>query len=481
MAAPLELGGIAVREARPIHPDIVRGLVGASDFMIVALTGVVVYAAYGFDLLALDLRYISAVTLGSLLAVTTLYWFGAYETQKIFSKIPRVRAVLSGWVMASALLLFMAFGIKITNEYSRLWAGTWFLSTAGALVVSRVVLSGLVTHLAAKGRTAQRTVIVGAGAVGQRLLESLAREPDPQIRVLGVIDDMGEANGPVAGHRVLGGTDDLVRMVRQNRVDQVLVALPWSNEPRLKVLLDKLSQLPVHVRLAPDLIGYAFPNRTVSLLSGLPMLHLFDRPISGWASFLKAAEDRVLAGLAVAFLSPILLLIAIAVKLDSPGPVLFRQDRRGFNNTVFRVYKFRTMYHHMADVSGARQTSRNDPRVTRVGQFLRSTSLDELPQLFNVITGDMSLVGPRPHALASCAGGKLYEDVVAEYAARYRVKPGITGWAQVNGWRGETDTVDKISKRVEYDIAYIENWSIGLDLWILLRTALLVIHDPHAY
>jgi lipopolysaccharide/colanic/teichoic acid biosynthesis glycosyltransferase len=169
------------------------------------------------------------------------------------------------------------------------------------------------------------------------------------------------------------------------------------------------------------------------------------------------------------------------IKLDSPGPVLFAQQRRGLNSRLFRVYKFRTMYHDMADADCRQQTLRDDPRVTRIGRILRATSLDELPQLFNVLNGDMSLVGPRPHAVATKAAGQLFEDVVREYAARYRVKPGITGWAQVNGWRGETDTVEKIEKRVEFDIYYIENWSIGLDLWILIRTAFLVFRDPRAY
>jgi Undecaprenyl-phosphate glucose phosphotransferase len=333
-------------------------------------------------------------------------------------------------------------------------------------------------------------VVIGTGESAQRLIGALARAPATRYRVVGVIDDRiddsavdpsGARPEPIDGAPVLGGLDRLVAAARDDRIDEVLVALPWGEEDRLAAVLDRLSPLPLHVRLVPDPIAFQFAHRPVTRLSGVPLIHLFERPISGWSWLLKAAEDRVLASLALLFLGPLMLLIALAIKLDSPGPVFFRQPRRGFNSRLFQVWKFRTMYHDRADLACATQTTRNDPRITRVGAILRKTSLDELPQLLNVLNGDMSLVGPRPHAVATKAAGRLFEEVVREYAARYRVRPGITGWAQVNGWRGETDTVEKIEKRVEYDIHYIENWSIGLDLWILIRTALLVFRDDRAY
>jgi exopolysaccharide biosynthesis polyprenyl glycosylphosphotransferase len=208
---------------------------------------------------------------------------------------------------------------------------------------------------------------------------------------------------------------------------------------------------------------------------------LFDRPISGRSYALKLVEDLAFAGIALLFMAPLMLVIAAAINLDSPGPVLFKQRRFGFNNNLIEVWKFRTMRTDCADADADVQTTKQDPRVTRVGQFLRKSSLDELPQLINVLRGEMSIVGPRPHAVATKAEGQLFENVVYGYAARHRVKPGITGWAQVNGWRGETDTIDKIRKRVEHDLYYIDHWSVWLDLYIMVKTCLVVFRDENAY
>jgi exopolysaccharide biosynthesis polyprenyl glycosylphosphotransferase len=226
----------------------------------------------------------------------------------------------------------------------------------------------------------------------------------------------------------------------------------------------------VKIRLAPDLASFVFAKRPLVMLGEMPLMTLFDRPISGIDATIKTAEDVILPLIILFFIWPLLLVIAVAIKLDSRGPILFRQLREGFNNQTFRVYKFRSMYDDRTELDGINQASRNDPRVTRVGRILRMTSLDELPQIFNVLQGDMSLVGPRPHAVSTRAGGRLFSDVVGSYAARHKVKPGITGWAQVCGWRGETDTEDKLIKRFEHDLYYIENWSLWLDLYILFRT-----------
>jgi exopolysaccharide biosynthesis polyprenyl glycosylphosphotransferase len=210
----------------------------------------------------------------------------------------------------------------------------------------------------------------------------------------------------------------------------------------------------------------------VSHIGGHTFLNVIDRPLRDWRCIAKNVEDRLVAAAALALITPLLLAIALLIKLDSAGPVLFRQKRYGFNNQLIEVWKFRTMYQDMTDASAQRLTQRNDPRITRVGAFLRRTSLDELPQFINVLRGDMSVVGPRPHATAAKAGALLYQEAVKYYDARHRVKPGITGWAQVNGWRGETNTIEQIRKRVEHDLYYIEHWSIAFDLRIILRTAL---------
>jgi Undecaprenyl-phosphate glucose phosphotransferase len=237
----------------------------------------------------------------------------------------------------------------------------------------------------------------------------------------------------------------------------------------------------VHVRLCPDAFGLKLGQVGASHIAGHTFLNVIDRPLSGWHSIAKEIEDRVLGALILTMIAPLMLAIALLIKLDSPGPVLFRQKRYGFNNQLIEVFKFRSMYAHMTDANAEQLTQRGDPRITKVGAFLRRSSLDELPQFLNVVRGEMSIVGPRPHALAAKAGSLLYQEAVKYYDARHRVKPGITGWAQVNGWRGETDTVEQIRKRVEHDLYYIEHWSILLDLKIIVRTILGGFTGQHAF
>ena len=222
-------------------------------------------------------------------------------------------------------------------------------------------------------------------------------------------------------------------------------------------------------------------KQVYSYLGGVPLLDAFARPLSGWGGIVKEVFDRICAAILVVLLAPVFAAVAIMVRLDSPGPVLFRQPRYGFNNQMIEVLKFRSMYHGDTDRFAERLVTRNDARVTRVGRFIRRTSLDELPQLFNVLKGELSLVGPRPHALQARAADTLYEEVVEGYLARHRVKPGVTGWAQINGWRGETDTAQKVERRVEHDLYYIESWSLWLDIKILIRTPLALIVGDNAY
>ena len=276
--------------------------------------------------------------------------------------------------------------------------------------------------------------------------------------------------------------DALERAVASGQVEEVVIAVPLSASRRIAAATERLSRYAVAVRVAPDLSLWRAFGRPCEVIGGVPMVRALDAPIEGWPGIVKFFEDRLLAAALLLALSPLLGLIALAVKLDSPGRVFFRQPRRGWNGGIFTIYKFRTMRDEKGDPDGAIQAVRGDTRITRVGAFLRRTSLDELPQLLNVVFGDMSLVGPRPHALGTLAGGRPFEQVVADYMRRYRVKPGLTGWAQVNGWRGETDTDEKLIQRVRYDIEYIEHWTLWLDLYILAITPLsLFFRSDNAY
>ncbi|HYC63590.1 MAG TPA: exopolysaccharide biosynthesis polyprenyl glycosylphosphotransferase, partial [Reyranellaceae bacterium] len=264
-------------------------------------------------------------------------------------------------------------------------------------------------------------------------------------------------------------------------LDQIVIALPWSDEQRIAQVMTRLSPLPIDVRLSPDLVGFSLAHCRYGEVAGLPVLNVFDKPLSEEKLVLKRAEDIVVALGLLTLFSPLMLGIALLIKLGSPGPVFFRQTRFGFNNQPISVWKFRTMYIEDCRDVIEEQTRRDDPRVTPIGHWLRRTSMDELPQLFNVLQGSMSVVGPRPHAQGTRAGNVLFEEAVAEYAARHRVKPGLTGWAQVNGWRGETDTLEKIQRRVDHDLYYIENWSLMFDIKIVLMTILTIMRGRNAW
>ena len=280
---------------------------------------------------------------------------------------------------------------------------------------------------------------------------------------------------------MFGDIKVLERMIRQDTVDSVLVALPWSAGEQMRAIIDRISMAPVDVYIYPGMNGLNLPLRRSGRTFDLPLLIACKRPIVGWGALIKRAEDVALSFALLVFISPVMLAIAAAIKATSKGPVFFRQRRLGYNNRVIEVLKFRSMFTHLSDADASQQAVRGDKRVTPLGAWLRKTSMDELPQLLNVLKGDMSLVGPRPHALATTAGGLTLEEAVPIYSSRHRVKPGITGWAQVNGYRGALDSVDMIVHRVNHDLYYIENWSLSFDLKILWRTARLIFADDNAF
>ena len=476
---------VAAEPAAPaVSRVVIAGVVRAIETALIVLTGVAIYFLYIVRNVGAQPGYL-AVTIGvaamSIVVFQSLHVFSAPAFRNPSRALFRIAG---GWTLAFLVVFAGMFFLKLDGTLSRVWMAAWYLVGFGALAVERVFLAQFVALLVSAGRLQQRAVIVGGGAIGADLLRELAKNGEAEVQLLGVFDDRSDERSPdtVEGYPKLGNVDDLVDSARSTRVDLVIFALPITAEQRILQMLRKLWVLPIDIRLAAHANRLRFRPRSYSYVGKVPVLDLFDKPIADWDIVIKQTFDRVVGALALVALSPVLAATAVAIKLDSRGPVFFKQKRFGFNNELIEIYKFRSMRVDQLDPTAAKLVTRDDPRVTRVGRFIRKTSIDELPQLINVVfKGDLSLVGPRPHAVHAKAADRQYDEVVDGYFARHRVKPGITGWAQVNGWRGETDTHEKIQQRVEHDLYYIENWSILFDLYILAITPVSLIKSGNAY
>jgi Undecaprenyl-phosphate glucose phosphotransferase len=405
---------------------------------------------------------------------------GCYEPQRLAQRLYLLRTCLVGNAILFGVVLAVGFATHSLGALDRLWSILWVGTSMFAMLTSRAIMCEMIRHLEATGRLTERIAIVGAGVWSARLVEYLTQQHERPVTIVGIFDD--RMTRQTARQALpMGSLDDLIALGKTQKIDRILVALPWSAENRLLEVIRKLKHLSVDIAMAPDRIGFSLMNRKMSQLGNLPLLRVADRPLASWKLVAKAVEDRVLALFFLILLSPVLLFTGLAVRLDSPGPVLFRQKRHGFNNSEIEVLKFRTMRWEATDFAGAEQTKRQDARVTRVGRILRSTSLDELPQLFNVLMGQMSIVGPRPHPVGMRTQNRLCDQIIDVYAHRHRVKPGITGWAQVNGFRGATESPEQLERRVEYDLQYIDRWSVLFDLKIIAMTPFAVLFPKDAY
>ena len=474
-AGPAELSAEARQIiATPIEPSfsstVIVGLAQGVEALLLATLGFAVFASYidssqGFI-------YLPAIALGTLFANIL---FNAARTHRIAAYrtlVQQTGRVLAAWSVMFITLMSLIFLLKGADLVSRVWLVGWYLSGAVVLVAFRLSLRALVLQWTREGRLKRRTVIVGGGHDAEVLVEQIKRSDGADVRLLGLFDDRNDERSPESVAQVpkLGRVADLLEFARQTRVDLVIVSMPLSAETRVLEMLTQLWVLPVDIRLSAHMSKLRFTSKAYSYVGDVPVFDMVDRPISDWNLVFKWLFDKIVAVVALILLSPVMLVTAIAIKLDSKGPVFFKQKRHGFNNELIEVYKFRSMRTDMADATASKLVTKGDPRVTRVGRFIRKTSIDELPQFFNVLTGQLSVVGPRPHATQAKADNLLYYEAVEGYFARHKVKPGITGWAQIHGWRGETDTVDKIMQRVQHDLYYIEKWSILLDLYIVLMT-----------
>lgn len=467
---------------REISEPIVTGLAGAWDGLCVLGAGIgsMVYVSLQTEV---DWRLSGLiVAIGAVLAINLLHLAGAYKIDTLGHLEKSFGQILFGWIFTVGTVIAILHVTDASTTATSTWLLLWSTCSLTLLSVNRLFLFSLSKRWSRAGRLCRRVAVVGAGPIGQRLLAYLNGNSASRVKIAGVYDDRSERlPSHCMGQPILGGVDDLVKHIRNGGIDSVIVALPLSADWRLSEVMNKLLAAPVDVRLCPDLFGFQLGSCQVSHLGGVTLLNAMDRPLKDWRWVAKAIEDRLLAALILFLISPVLAALAVLIKLDSRGPVFFKQKRYGFNNELIEVWKFRTMYHQNRDPNAEQLTRRNDPRVTRLGALLRRTSLDELPQFINVLLGEMSIVGPRPHAVSAKAGQLLYREAVKHYDARHRVKPGITGWAQVNGWRGETETVEQIQKRVEHDLYYIEHWSVLFDLKIILRTIVGGFMGHHAY
>ena len=388
-----------------------------------------------------------------------------------------MRRIVFQWSCTVALLLLVGFLLKVSDVFSRKVLFTWFLATPGALLIGQMAARGVMKWLVRQGAITRRQVIVGANELGRELAARLAEDPSQGV-VDGFFDDRCLDRLPgLKAERLLGRFRDLADHVRGRGIHIIYICLPLGAQPRIRTLLEDLRDTTASIYFVPDLFAFDLIQARIGQVQGLPVVAICETPFSGLNGVIKRASDVVFASAVLLLTAPVMIAIALAVRRTSPGPILFRQTRYGLDGERFQVYKFRTMT-VCEDGEHVHQARPADPRVTPIGRFLRRTSLDELPQLFNVLEGTMSLVGPRPHAVAH---NEHYRRLVSGYMLRHKVRPGITGWAQVNGLRGETANLERMSQRVQFDLDYLRHWSLGLDLRILLKTALIMARDRNAY
>jgi Undecaprenyl-phosphate glucose phosphotransferase len=422
-----------------------------------------------------------ATLTGSFVTAVFLSRVHAYQLISLRSLVKQMQLLPMPLLGGGCSMMVFLFLMREVGPGFHRFPFLWVASSGILLIASRCYLCRLLGQWMESGKLARRVAVIGAGDFSREFIERLRSEPHAYT-VVGLYDDRhSRIPEEQDGVRVRGSVQDLLERSRQEQIDLIVVALPLQAMDRISTILAQIRSAVADICLATDFVGYRYRSSQISSVGSNPVILIEERPLKDWRAANKSAFDIVFASLMLIVTSPLLAAIALAIRLDSPGPVLFRQPRLGFNNRLFTCYKFRTMHHAMTDLMGDRQATRGDARVTRVGKWLRALSLDELPQILNVLGGDMSLVGPRPHPPNTKADDKLFTDVVANYAFRHRVKPGITGWAQVNGWRGETKTLDQIENRVACDLAYIENWSIWFDLRIMMLTITREILSRHAF
>lgn len=452
----------------------IRGM----DMMTVFAAGWLAFVAR-FDTLYIPSSYLSAVAIGMVMTPMVFSFWDIYSSVRGEGFFKHIITLIQAVCVMGLMLAGLSFFTKSGDTFSRTWFLMWMGLAIVLLILVRCSLLLFLRFMRSRGLNERRVVIFGAGELGIKFAETVQQSLWTGFRIITFIDDRAENKASYI-HRipVIQTPTQLSEYLTQEEIDEIWLALPLRAESRVKGILHELRHHTITTRFVLDIFGLDLLNHSITDVAGFPVLNIRSSPMTGINRLVKAIEDRIVATLILLLISPLLFLIAMGVKLSSKGPIFFKQHRAGWDGRIIKVYKFRTMCEHDEQDGKITQATIDDARVTRFGKFLRRTSLDELPQFINVLQGRMSIVGPRPHALAH---NELYKDSVHIYMQRHRVKPGITGWAQVNGWRGETDTLTKMQKRVEYDLYYINNWSLGFDLKIIFLTVVRGFINSNAY
>lgn len=447
------------------------------DPLLVVAAGMALFA-FQFGHLDFPQNYVLVLGGVFLLCLLVFPFFDIYRFQRGASLWVEVQNLASAWGMVIAVLVITLFATKVGTEFSRLWVGRWAVAGFLALIVFRITIRGGLRLLRRHGFNLRFVAIAGAGDLGRDVARRLAASPWTGLKVVGLYDDDPRVQRQeLEGVPVRGGLHRLPQDVAELGIDQVWIALPLQHGKQVSALVKHLSRLPVQVTFVPDIYGFQLLNHSIGEVAGFPIIHLMKSPLSGAKGVVKEIEDRILASLILLAASPLMLLIFLGIKLSSPGPVFFRQLRGGLQGERIWVWKFRTMKHQPEQPADVVQAIPGDTRITALGALLRRTSMDELPQFFNVLKGDMSIVGPRPHAVEH---DEFYRRQIDAYMLRHHVKPGITGWAQINGWRGETGEILKMEMRIKHDLYYINNWSLWFDLRIIFMTVFMIFIDKNA-
>jgi Undecaprenyl-phosphate glucose phosphotransferase len=419
---------------------------------------------FGYE--PLPQKYLIALLVTLLLSAIVLPATGSFRKEFDWAVMRKLRRLVAGWVIVVLMLVSIAAMLKTTDLYSRIWFGLWVIICTVGLAMALLITHAATRRARRRNRQARSIVLVGAGEAAARVEARLRSDPATSMSLVACFGE------PWSQTPVMP-LESLASFIREEKIQEVWIAAPWDDKSLLERALDELRESIVDVNVIPDLYQYRLLNQSISEWSGLPVISLSGTPLTGSEKRLKSLLDWVLALILTILVSPLLLLIAMLIKLTSSGPVFFHQKRHGMGGDLIEILKFRSMLVHEEQAGTVTQASPDDERVTFIGRWLRRTSLDELPQLLNVLKGEMSLVGPRPHAAEH---NELFKSRIPRYMLRHKVKPGLTGWAQIKGFRGQTESNEQMELRIQHDLWYIQNWSLWLDLKILLITPFVMMH-----